>query len=154
MAHTSLRLTSAWPGLSTWLYWAARKAGKRVIILGDRKIEFLLIWRKKNITRGLLVTSATLSVMCEKAGVWKAVATHPYKVAQVHEKSGLYGGEAERMENGKTKVPVLGIGSTSLIQLRQCRSCKRRLKRWGREHFRQREQRWWRQRVGKNKAGG
>lgn len=60
---------------------------------------------------------------------------------QVGDWGRLYGGEVQWIGNGKIKLPVLGIGSMSLIQLRQYKRY-RMIKRQGRKHFGQREQCW------------
>lgn len=53
---------------------------------------------------------------------------------QVGDWGRLCGGEVQWIGNGKIKLPVLGIGSMSLIQLRQCKSY-RTIKRQGMEAF-------------------
>lgn len=92
--------------------------------------------------RGQLAPSATLSVCDSREG--RRMKDHPLihfeTCRKCTEKTGRYGGEFQWVGNGEIKEPVQVVSFISLVQWKQCSSCRSRIKKLGRKHFRQQEQ--------------
>lgn len=132
--------------LVTWLYWA-------------EKCSYYSGWPENRVSinteegetvrgGGILMASATL--WCVRGQMYERPWPFVYSKCKCTEKRGLFrlgsgfgpcGGEVQWMGNQKIRVPMLSIGPLSLIQLRQCKSC-REDKKIVEEKFGQRKQCW------------